>query len=146
MRIREVMTSPATTIESSDSIGHAANLMSAGRFRHLPVVRDGRHVGMISDRDAAEARARGAITALITVESFMRQDVVSVTPDASVQEASRLVVEHKIGALPVMDDGRVVGIVTRGDLCQLLAAAREWPELRPQVATPVHEHPEVWLG
>ena len=109
MRIREVMTSPATTIESSDSIGHAANLMSAGRFRHLPVVRDRRLVGMISDRDAAEVRARGAITALITVESFMRQDVVSVTPDASIQEASRLVVEHKIGALPVMETAGWLG-------------------------------------
>ena len=146
MRIREVMTSPATTIESRDSIAHAANLMYEGRFRHLPVVRDGRLVGMISDRDVAEARARGAIPALLTVESFMRQDVVSAAPETPIQEASRLVVEHKIGALPVMDDAQVVGIVTRGGLCQLLAAAREWPELRPEAATRVHAHPEVWLG
>jgi CBS domain-containing protein len=76
----------------------------------------------------------------------MRQDVVSATPETPIQEASRRILEHKIGALPVVDDTQVVGIVTRGDLCRLLAAARDWPELRPEAATRVHAHPEVWLA
>lgn len=123
MVIKDVMTGPVVTVEPWTAMRHAATLLHQGGFRHLPVVQDGALVGMISDRDVAEARARGAMQALLTVESFMCRDPVTVRPETPVGEACRLTGERKIGALPVLDGQRLVGIVTRGDLLRMLARA-----------------------
>jgi acetoin utilization protein AcuB len=120
MFVKQVMTSPVTTVESLHFIAYADDLLREGRFRHLPVVRDGILVGIVSDRDVTLSRRTGGVRALLTVESIMQQHVVTVTAETTVEEASRLMVVNKIGALPVMDDGRLVGIVSQMDLLRTL--------------------------
>jgi CBS domain-containing protein len=123
MLVKQIMTASVTTVVPWDSIRHAATLLHEGGFRHLPVVEDGVLVGIISDRDVEEARIRGAMQALLTVESIMRQPVLTVTPETPLGEASRLMLERQISALPVLDGRRLVGILTPSDALGMLARA-----------------------
>ncbi|MCC6177628.1 MAG: CBS domain-containing protein [Chloroflexi bacterium] len=117
MFVEQVMTAPAVTVGPEASVGRAWSLLQEGHFRHLPVVRLGRLAGMVSDRDLRVARA---LAEEPNVGKIMHADVVSVTPDTPIEEASRLLLEHKIGALPVLKDGHLVGIVTESDLFRML--------------------------
>jgi acetoin utilization protein AcuB len=96
--------------------------------RHLPSVVDdrGRLVGIGSDRNPTQVpltptHARQAVSTGMPVERIMTAVVVSVRPDDDIAEAARLMSEHKIGALPVVENGRLVGIVTEIDLLRMLA-------------------------
>ena len=122
MFVEQVMTSPATTVEPITRIGEAWSLMQEGRFRHLPVVEDGVLVGMVSDRDLqlAIARARARMAFTPTIGQIMWRGVVTAAPATPAEEAARLLLEHKIGALPVLDGERLVGIVTESDLFRML--------------------------
>jgi acetoin utilization protein AcuB len=143
MFVKQVMTSPVTTVESLHFIAYADDLLREGRFRHLPVVRDGILVGIVSDRDVTLSRRTGGVRALLTVESIMQQHVVTVTAETTVEEASRLMVVNKIGALPVMDDGRLVGIVSQMDLLRtltrLLGVTESSTPLRLELTEPPHQ-------
>jgi acetoin utilization protein AcuB len=117
MLVDSVMTRSVITTEPSTTIDSAAHLMRVGRFRHLPVVRHGDLVGIISDRDvhAQESRSVGEV---------MHTSVVTVTPDSPIEVAASLLIENKIGALPVVEDGTnaLVGIVSQTDLFAALVA------------------------
>jgi acetoin utilization protein AcuB len=143
MLVEQVMTSPVTTVESAHPIAHADDLLHEGRFRHLPVVKDGVLVGIVSDRDVTLSRRTGGVRALLTVESIMRRPVVTVEPDAPIEEASRLMLEHAAGALPVLDDGRLVGIVSESDLfrmlTRLLGVTGPSTRLQLDLAKPTHD-------
>lgn len=117
MFVEQVMTTPVVTVTPETTTSHAWELLQRGRFRHLPVVRLGRLVGMVSDRDLRVARA---LAEEPTVGRICREEVISVGPGTPVEEASRLMLEHKIGALPVVEDGALVGIVTESDLFRML--------------------------
>jgi acetoin utilization protein AcuB len=127
VRVAERMTPVVVTIRLDATATTAWALMKVRHFRHLPVVDDrGRIVGIVSDRDLARVpfTATGSGQAVPTgtpVERIMTAVVVSVRPDDDVAEAARLMWEHKIGALPVVENGRLVGIVTEIDLLRMLA-------------------------
>jgi acetoin utilization protein AcuB len=91
-------------------------LMRSGRFRHLPVLDNSRLVGIISDRDVSETDCR-------TVADVMHTSVIVVNPDTPIEVAAELMVENKIGALPVVTTGgdELVGIVSQTDLFNILA-------------------------
>src|SRR6059036_3681534 len=117
MLVESVMTRSVITTEPSRSVSSAALLMRDGRFRHLPVLARGHLVGMVSDRD---------VTATVehhTIREVMHTDVISVTPDTPIEVAARLMLENKIGALPVVANGgdELAGIVTHSDLFEVLA-------------------------
>jgi CBS domain-containing protein len=101
--------------------------MKVRRFRHLPVVDDtGRVIGIVSDRDLTRVpftatQAGQAVPTGVPVERIMSAVVVSVRPDDDIAEAARLMLEHRIGALPVIDDGRLVSIVSDIDLLKMLS-------------------------
>jgi acetoin utilization protein AcuB len=116
MLVDSVMTRSVITTEPSRTIDSAAHLMRAGRFRHLPVLRDGELVGIISDRDVHTRESR-------CVGEVMHTSVVTVTPDSPIEMAAHLLIENKIGALPVVEDGTnaLVGIVSQTDLFAALA-------------------------
>jgi acetoin utilization protein AcuB len=121
------MTRSVVTIHSDALVSGAIELMRSRRIRHLPVVdRDGQLVGIVTDRDlrqvvsdpAVQARLRQATDALrgLTVREVMTWGAVTVTPSTRIDDAARLMHERKVGSLPVVDGGRVVGMLTERDV------------------------------
>jgi acetoin utilization protein AcuB len=88
-------------------------MMDVAEFRRLPVVKDGKIVGMLTERNLREHSGYLSFT---EVNAAMSTPVVSGGPKSTVQEATQLMLRHKIGGLPVVDDGKLVGIVTTVDL------------------------------
>ncbi len=130
-RVRDIMTSPAMTIGPETTVPAAIELMKQQNIRHLPVVENGRLVGMISRGDLREASITASINAdqyelhfmlnKLTVAKLMSRRVYTVTPDAFVVHAAELMTDNKIAGLPVVDErGGVVGIVTESDLLRML--------------------------
>jgi CBS domain-containing protein len=130
-RVRDVMTSPALTISPDTTVPAAIALMREHAIRHLPVVENGRLVGMISRGDLREASITASINAdqyelhfllsKLTVAKLMSRKVHTVTSDAFVVYAAELMTGNKIAGLPVVDEkGGVIGIVTESDLLRML--------------------------
>jgi acetoin utilization protein AcuB len=128
MFVRDRMSSPAMTITPDTSLQAALTLMHEHRFRRLPVVdENGRLVGIVSERDLLYA-SPPPVTLLsglelnhllteLQVDEIMTRDVLTATPDTFVEDAARLMVDNKIGGLPVVDeDNHVVGVITETDV------------------------------
>lgn len=126
MLVRDKMTRDVITITPDQSLRMARERMRKHSVRRLPVVRDGKLVGIVTDRDVRQAWASPAtclsthellyLLDRVTVEEVMRPQPLSVTPEASLVEAARLLHDRKIGGLPVVEGGTVVGIITETDL------------------------------
>jgi len=131
--VRDVMRTPVVTIASEAGLDRALLIMRSQRIRHLPVVEDGKLVGLISDRDLrlsmqeAEQGPGGApkgyyLPALTKVSTVMITNPVCATPDMPLVRAATIMSERKFGCLPVVDEDRKpVGIVTETDMLRLLA-------------------------
>src|SRR5688572_22486099 len=104
MLVEQIMTSPVTTVTPRTPVGEAWTVLQDGRFRHLPVVEDGKVIGMVSDRDLqlAIARAGGDTDAAPLIEAIMWRGVAMTTASTPVADACRLLAEEKVGALPVL--------------------------------------------
>src|SRR5579863_2719292 len=113
MLIGRLMTYGAATVSSHDTLQTAADLMKNGGFRRVPVVDEGKLVGIVSDRDVRE---HSGYLELTRVTAAMTADPQTVTPKMSVEDAARLMIEHKIGGLPVVEDGKLVGMITTTDV------------------------------
>ena len=125
MFMSDVMTSNVFTVSSNTSLAEARRIMEAHHIRRLPVVDRGRLVGVVS-RDGLDRAGPGQMTSLniheitrllnkLTVKEVMAKDLVTVSPDATVEEAVTLAQDRKVGALLVVDNGRLVGIATTND-------------------------------
>ena len=119
LRIRDIMVRDLVTVGPEEPARRAYQLMRDGRFRHLPVLKDGRLVGVLSDRDLRPVLLSPGL-AQAAVQELMSEDLATVTPDSPIEDAASLLVVKKIGCLPVIEDGRVVGIVTETDLLAVL--------------------------
>ncbi len=130
--VRDVMTRQVETVGRNDMLSVADGLMRAHRFRHVVVVEeDGRLTGVVSQRDlfygalawslgqGSEAHRR-SLEAL-PVKQVMTTNLAVVEPDTPLARAAALMMEHKVGCLPVVERERVIGIVTEGDFLALLA-------------------------
>lgn len=113
MLINRLMTHQPKTVSSHDTLQAAADLMKSGGFRRVPVVDGDLLVGIISDRDV---RRHVGYLSSIRVGAAMTSDPKTVTPRMSVEDAARLMISHKIGGLPVVEDGKLVGILTTTDV------------------------------
>jgi len=132
--VESLMSRHVTTLGRNDELSVADDLMTAGRIRHLPVLDEqGRLAGIVTQRDlfhSALVRALGFGTAArdkilqsIVVKNVMTDTVVTTTPDTPLEEAAGVMLEKKIGCLPVIDaEGVLVGILTESDF--VAAAAR----------------------
>jgi len=107
------MTANPATTSPDNTLAEAYARMREGGFRCIPVVESGELVGMITDRDIRNRAAE-------QVRQAMTAEVVTVTPATSVQEAARLLLECKVGGLPVLEDGRVIGIITVEDVIKFM--------------------------
>lgn len=119
LAVREVMATHPITVRPHETARHAYQLMRDNRFRHLPVVEDGRLVGILSDRDLRPVLLSPGL-ARARVRELMSEDLTTVGPDTPIEEAASLLVVKKIGCLPVVAQGQLVGIVTETDLLAVL--------------------------
>jgi acetoin utilization protein AcuB len=113
MEVIHIMTRHPETIKPDDTLAKAKEMMDAAAFRRLPVVKDGEIVGMLTERNLREHSGYLDST---KVNVAMSAPVVSVGPNSTVQEAARLMLQRKIGGLPVVERGKLVGIVTTIDM------------------------------
>jgi len=132
MIARDLMTPDPLTVTPQASIAEAWDVMRELAVRHVPVVEDGVLVGMLSDRERAQvniARVLGAEGAdalrgglKTPIVEVMSSDVISVEPETEVGEVINLLLEHKIGALPVVEPGTrdVIGIISYIDVLRAL--------------------------
>ena len=125
------MKHPVHVIKPLDSVAHAREVMEQHRVNQLPVVVNNRLVGIVTDRDLRDATPSMAetvpaldpgATARITVESVMTPAVLTVTPIDPLQRAAAIMRRERIGALPVLHDGRLAGIITRSDILEAFSA------------------------
>ena len=136
MYVRDVMTPDPVTVRPDDTLYTAAARMAARNCRRLPVLDgEGRLIGILTDRDLRLAvnsplilRERWQDEMLLQhtgVDACMTPDPITVAPDAPLEEAVALMLRHKISGLPVLEGGRLVGIVTVTDLLRALQSLLE---------------------
>jgi acetoin utilization protein AcuB len=129
MLVKKRMSSPVITIEPNMPIMDALDLMKNKGIRRTPVVKNGKLVGIISDKDLLNAAPSDAtslsvwelnyLLAKITVSEIMTKEVITVTEDTPLEEAAYLMAVNKIGGLPVLADGYLVGLITETDLFRI---------------------------
>jgi len=116
MNIRDVMTPNPRTVAPNESIQHAARIMRDEDTGVVPVVENGRTVGLVTDRDIVIRAVADGGEMNRPISEICSSAVVSATPDMSTREAAQLMSDHQIRRLPVVENERLVGIVSIGDL------------------------------
>ncbi len=130
MQVSDLMSTDLVTLTEDETLAHAQRCMARGRIRHLPVVRDGKLVGLVTHRDLLAAsfsifadvdpHEQRRIFVTVPVVEAMHRDVVTVPADLSVKHAAEILLKNKYGCLPVVDgDGTLVGILTEADFLRL---------------------------
>lgn len=152
MQVRNWMTKEVVTVGGATGVREAAELMKARKIRHLPVVEEGRLIGIVTDRDLRLAMPSQATTLAVhelhslldkvQVREVMTKRVVGVPPDVSIAKAADLMLRNKIGCLPVLEGGTLVGIITESDILRAVAeekgimALPEIPPVREEARSP----------
>ena len=113
MLVRDYMTKKPVTVTPRDTLADAAAKMRAGNFRRLPVVVEGKLLGIVSEYDLQRHADSPDST---PVDAAMTRNPFTVSPSATLEHAVALMKMNKIGALPVIEHGRVIGIVTASNL------------------------------
>ncbi len=126
MLVKDIMTRDPVTVKKDDSFRYALKLIRKEGIRHLPVVDGRRLVGIVTDRDLRQAAPSPATTLEVhelnyllerlKIEAIMTKNVVTVAPEAGLHDAARLVIAHKVGCLPVVEQEELVGILTETDI------------------------------
>jgi len=116
MNIREVMTPNPRTVAPTDSIQNAARIMREEDTGAVPVVDNGRPVGILTDRDIVIRAVADGGELSRPVSDIVTEGIIAATPDMSTREAAELMSEHQVRRLPVVENDRLVGIVSLGDI------------------------------
>jgi acetoin utilization protein AcuB len=124
--VEKWMTKHVITVRPQEKIIDAFELMQGRGIRHLPVVEDGELKGLVTDRDIRLALIPSPLStpedrvyhlgALERVDEIMATDLITVTPTTTIEEAAKLMAQYKIGAVPVVGQGKLVGILTETDI------------------------------
>src|SRR5215831_14087956 len=130
MQVREMMSKDIEVVDRNDTLLAVEERMAAKQLRHLPVLEQGDIVGIVTQRDLFKAamsstmgygdKAQQAYLRSVRVKEIMVYPVVTVSPGTSVAEAADMMINKGIGCLPVVDDQRLIGIVTKTDLLRCL--------------------------
>ncbi len=144
MRVEELMTTKVFTVEPHDMIDRVFFLIHYEKVRHLPVVEKGKVVGIVSDRDLYKALGPKSNSNTIEqngdsselhvipkkVQNIMRRGVMTISPDTFASEAAAMMAENKVGALPVVEDGKLVGILSSTDILRVFSKIEKAREKR----------------
>jgi len=124
--VREIMMGAPVTLKPEDTLDLANDVISLGRIRHIPVVDDGRLVGLLSERDLMGAAAteifglkqkrKSALLKSVLIKDVMKKKVITVNPETPIKETAHLMADKRIGCVPVVSAGALVGLVTTTDI------------------------------
>jgi len=130
VKVSDRMTRDVITIQAEEPIRAAVDLVEQRQLRRFPVMKGAELVGIVTDRDLRDATASSVVLTerkyhdflldTVKVESVMSANPSTVSPESDLKEAARLILELKVGGLPVLEDGRLVGIITETDLINTL--------------------------
>ncbi|OGP52950.1 MAG: hypothetical protein A2Y65_05240 [Deltaproteobacteria bacterium RBG_13_52_11] len=115
MKVKKRMAKKLVTIRKDATVSAAINLMKKHSIRHLPVVEQGELHGWVTERDIREAYL-ASIIEQVSMGDIMIKDPITISPDANLEEAAELLYRHGIGGLPVVDKGKLVGVITVADI------------------------------
>lgn len=129
MKVKDIMVRDVTTLNVGDELSLANDIMKLGRIRHLPVL-DGKNlVGIISERDLFKSSLMQAlghepastrdVMKTVSIQDIMVKNLITVSPEADIKDAVQLMLKHKIGCVPVVVDGELLGLVTETDIMML---------------------------
>jgi acetoin utilization protein AcuB len=134
VRVRDTMTREVITIGPKEGVSLAKHILEKKGIRHLPVVSDGKLIGIITDRDIRRALPSDAwrldadelscLFDTLQVQEVMTRPIVSVGPQTSIEDAASLMLAHAVRCLPVLDGERLVGILTEGDILRALSEGK----------------------
>lgn len=123
---REIMMGSPVTLKPEDTLDLANDVISLGRIRHIPIVADGRLVGIITERDLIGATAshifglkqknKSALLKSVSIKEIMKKRVVTAAPDTPIKDIAHLMAEKKIGCVPIVSAGALVGLITTTDI------------------------------
>src|SRR4051812_37097634 len=129
MLVRDCMTATPVSVGPKETLRGAQEVLAMRRIRHLPIVEGGRLLGMVTDRDLRRAAPSPFNSADVvsvhqtldstTVDRMMVRNPITVSPSAPLKDAVKVMVERKFGALPVVDGGMLVGIISQIDVLRL---------------------------
>ncbi len=130
LKVKDLMSTELFCLKKNDSLRMARSMMTLARIRHIPVVDDRLiFLGLITHRDILAATVsrfadvdkalQDEIDSGIPVAEIMRDDVTTITAETSLRDAAELLLHHKYGCLPVLDDGKLQGIITEADFLKL---------------------------
>jgi len=144
--VADWMTPNPITVVPKTTLPDAHKLMKESKIRRLPVVDHGQLVGIVTLGDVREAQPSNATTLSIyelnyllsklTVDRIMTREPLTIAPGDTIRQAAQVMLEHKIGGLPVMDGDRLVGIITESDIFRVLA--QEPDPLPTEQSQPLH--------
>jgi CBS domain-containing protein len=140
VRVRDIMQTKMVTVSVTERLSTVEDIMTLGQVRHMPVVHGGKLVGVLSHRDLLRAslselgsfgsETRRAFLHAIEIAQVMSTPPITIGPEASVQLAARLMADHRIGCLPVVDGEELVGLVTETDVLCWVAGVKPDPDER----------------
>jgi CBS domain-containing protein len=124
--VRLLMSQDPATLGRNETLDLAESIMNLGRIRHMPVVDDGKIVGIVSQRDLFRSalitalgfgrKTTSALIKTIKIKEVMTEYVITISPEATVKEAARVMIDKKIGCLPVVEDQKLIGLLTETDI------------------------------
>ncbi len=117
--VKERMSPAPITIHPNASLAEARACLDQHRIRHLPAMENGKLVGIITDRDIRSAASASSLEQ-VKVADAMTRNVITVSPETQVRVAAKLMLTHRIGGLPVVKKGELLGIITETDLLNAL--------------------------
>ncbi|AVX20818.1 MAG: CBS and ACT domain-containing protein [Bacillota bacterium] len=149
MEVYRIMRSPVVTVNPQTTLAEAWKIMKNLRIRHLPVISEGRLVGIVSDRDLRSASPAfweensEEKTCQIWIGQIMSKNVITIAPDDTIDEAARIMYEFRIGSLPVVDGKYLVGLLTQSDILRALTELLGVHEPGSQLILEIPDRPGV---
>jgi CBS domain-containing protein len=131
------MQTKIVTVSVTERLSTVEDIMTLGRVRHMPVVHGGKLVGVLSQRDLLRAslselgsfgsETRRAFLHVIEIAQVMSAPPITIGPDATIQLGARLMADHRIGCLPVVEGDELVGLITESDVLHWVADSTAAP-------------------